>query len=146
MVLARESSEQAGDGSQLTIELTARETESLGHDAQLMAEILDSALWALGMLRTGVNSRDPGAPSPAPGDWHACLRGLERLSPRIDGIRRGATRAYLSAGGSPERLATALHVDQPTARHIAAQLPAETPDPWQSWATSHPSPPQGTAQ
>ncbi|TPQ22668.1 hypothetical protein [Streptomyces sporangiiformans] len=62
-VSCRSGDDQSG-GLEITITLTALETEAMGQDATLMAEIFDSYLWAMGMLRTGRNSRDPGTPAP----------------------------------------------------------------------------------
>jgi hypothetical protein len=136
MSVSCQHSEDQSGGLEIRISLTRLESESVGRDAQLMAEILDSALWALGMLRTGINSRDRGAPPPTPGDWSACIRGLDRLPPRIEGTRDGVIRAYISAGGTPEHLAHAMNVDDSTARNHCLRIQNENPGVWEAWATT----------
>jgi hypothetical protein len=131
----RHRKDQSG-GLEIRISLTRLESESVGRDAQLMAEILDSALWALGMLRTGINSRDQGDPPPTPGDWTACIRGLDRLLPRVEGTRDGVVRAYTSAGGSLEHLAHAMNVDESMAQNHCIRIQNESPGVWESWAAT----------
>ncbi|GAA1011204.1 hypothetical protein Aple_056530 [Acrocarpospora pleiomorpha] len=132
----RPGDDQNRDGMEITIRLTPSEAESVGKDALLMAEILDSCLWAMAMLRTNINSRDPGAPAPTQGDWAAALRGLDRLSPRLQGARDGVIRAYITAGGTIQRVAEALNMSASDAQHHSAQLTDDPPAVWEQWATS----------
>ncbi|MFI6279826.1 hypothetical protein [Streptomyces sp. NPDC050988] len=116
------------------------------HIAQLSAlaylgEIFDSYVWAMGMLRTGRNSRDSGTPPPTPGDWVAALRGLDRLPTRLQGIRDGLIRAYTAAEGNRERLAAVMNISRSAARHRHVRVTRHAPNAWEQWAGSRPSRP-----
>ncbi|MDQ1022851.1 hypothetical protein QF035_000433 [Streptomyces umbrinus] len=124
---------------EITITLTALEAEAMGDDATLMAEIFDSCLWAMGMLRTGRNSRDSGTPPPTPGDWAAALRGLDRLPTRLQGIRNGLIRAHTAADGTLERLAAVMNISRPAARHRRRRITSHAPNSWEQWARTRPS-------
>jgi hypothetical protein len=141
MTVSCRSGDEQSSGLEITITLTALETEAMGQDATLMAEIFDSYLWALGMLRTGPNSRDPGTPAPTPGDWVAALRGLDRLPPRLKGVRDGLIRAYTAAGGSLARMATAMNISTPAARHRRTRITRHSPETWEEWARTRSSRP-----
>ncbi|GAB1818733.1 hypothetical protein [Herbidospora sp. RD11066] len=117
-------------GLEITIKLTAAEAD----EAPLMAELFDTYLWALGMLRTGSNSRDPGSPPPIPGDWASALHSAERLPARLDGIRVAAIRAFMAAGGNAERLAGVLRTDPFEARRRWTELKKQPPSDWERWA------------
>ncbi|HET6855616.1 MAG TPA: hypothetical protein VFH94_00770 [Streptomyces sp.] len=106
------------DGLDITITLTPAEADALGQDVDLIAELLDSHLWAIGMLRSGVNSRDPGSPPPTAGDWASALKGLERLPQRLEGARGAALRALVAAEARSGRMAWAL----------------SAPGEWERWA------------
>ncbi|GAA0975270.1 hypothetical protein GCM10009555_032860 [Acrocarpospora macrocephala] len=133
----RPGDDQTNGGMEITIRLTPSEAETIGRDALLMAEILDSCLWAMAMLRTNINSRDPGTPAPTQGDWAAALRGLDRLPPRLQGARDGVIRAYITAGGTIQRVAEAMNMSTSAAQDHSAQLTANPPTVWEQWATSH---------
>ncbi|WP_190232862.1 hypothetical protein [Streptomyces avicenniae] len=123
------------DGAgELRLTLTASEVEALGQQALLMGELLDSCFWALGMLRTGRNSRDPGGGPPSPGEWAAALRGLDRLPPRVAGTAEAVLRAFAEGPGATAHLASALGVDEATARERRARATDRAPDPWARWA------------
>ncbi|MGJ6969050.1 hypothetical protein ACSDR0_44870 [Streptosporangium sp. G11] len=124
------------DEMEITIRLTASEARSVGKDALLMAEIVDSCLWALGMLRTGANSRDSGSPTPTVGDWATALRGLDRLAPRLRGTRDAVVRAYLASGGSTQRLADVMAIPLSELQDDAERTMAQPPDTWEEWATT----------
>ncbi|GAA3821439.1 hypothetical protein GCM10022226_47220 [Sphaerisporangium flaviroseum] len=124
------------DDMEITIRLTASEAHSIGRDALLMAEILDSCLWAMAMLRTGANSRDAGSPAPTVGDWAAALRGLDRLAPRLRGTRDAVVRAYLAFGGSTQRLADVMAVPLSEIQNETERMMAKPPDVWEEWATT----------
>ncbi|TKK85083.1 hypothetical protein FDA94_27050 [Herbidospora galbida] len=109
---------------EITISLTAAEVRCIGDDALKLTEILDSHLWAMAMLRTGVNFRDSGSLPPTLGDWAAVLWGGGRLTPRLQGIRSGAIRAFMAAGGTEERLADVLGLDRPTVEEVLGRLRA----------------------
>lgn len=134
MTISCRSGEDQSGGLEITITLTALEAEAMGTDATLMAEIFDSYLWAMGMLRTGRNSRDPGTPPPTPGDWLAALRGLDRLPTRFQGIRDGLIRACTAADGSLERLANVMNISRSAARHRRTRITRHAPKSWEQWA------------
>ncbi|WBB60256.1 hypothetical protein O7599_32845 [Streptomyces sp. WMMC500] len=124
-----------GDGGlEFTVRLTPEETGALTREARLLAEIVDSCLWALGMLRTGVNSRDAGGPPPIPGDWYAALRDLERIAPRIEGTRDAVIRALAVSGEGTDRLAQAMHTDEEAAVRRRADVLGNPPSEWETWA------------
>ena len=141
MTISCRSVDDQSGGLEITITLTALEAEAMGKDATLMAEIFDSYLWAMGMLRTGRNSRDPGTPPPTPGDWLAALRGLDRLPTRLQGIREGLIRACTAADGSLERLATVMNISRSAARHRRTRIARHAPKSWEQWAGTHSSRP-----
>ncbi|MEO3861646.1 hypothetical protein [Acrocarpospora sp. B8E8] len=132
----RPGDDQNNGGMEITIRLTPSEAENIGRDALLMAEILDSCLWAMAMLRTNINSRDPGTPAPTHGDWAAALRGLDRLPPRLQGARDGVIRAYITAGGTIQRVAEVMNISTSAAQDHSAQLTESPPTVWEKWATS----------
>ncbi|WP_037579082.1 hypothetical protein [Phaeacidiphilus oryzae] len=126
-----------GDSAlRITISLTPVEAATVGDDAKLMVEIIDSCLWAMGMLRSGVNSRDAGSPAPVAGDWTAALRGVDRLPRRVRAIRDAVTRTYAATGGTTRRLADALGISGSAARHRRARIAMRAPDTWEEWATA----------
>ncbi|WP_052425156.1 hypothetical protein [Streptomyces fulvoviolaceus] len=133
--LSRSNADQ-NSGLEITIALTPLETEAIGEDATLMAEILDNCLWAMGMLRTGINSRDRGAPAPTPGDWASALRGLDRLPPRVQGICEALIRAHAAANGKLEHLASATNVSTTAAQDRRATVTHEPPGTWEQWAAT----------
>ncbi|WP_181790270.1 hypothetical protein [Streptomyces phytophilus] len=124
-----------GDGGlEFTVRLTPEETRVLTREVRELAEIADSCLWALGMLRTGVNSRDPGAPPPIPGDYYAALRHLERIAPWIEGTQNAVIRALAESGEGTYRLAHALHTDEEAAVRRRADVLGNPPSRWETWA------------
>ncbi|GAA2653789.1 hypothetical protein ACXZ65_26790 [Streptomyces aculeolatus] len=125
---------EGDDGLEFTVRLTPEETRALTREARLLAEIVDSCLWALGMLRTGVNSRDAGAPPPIPGDYYAALRDLERIAPRIEGTRNAVIRALAESGEGTDRLAHVLHTDEEAAVRRRAEVLGNPPSEWETWA------------
>lgn len=130
------STRPADDGGlEITIRLTAAEAESMGTETQLMAEALDSHLWALGMLRTGANSRDPGSPAPVQGDWASALWNVDRLASRLDAIRTATIRAFMASGGNAERLAGVLRTEPAEARALWTEMRNRPPGDWERWAS-----------
>ncbi|MEV1009380.1 hypothetical protein [Streptomyces sp. NPDC049881] len=119
-----------GGGGEVRLVLTAAEVEALGPDAVVMAELLDSCFWALGMLRTGRNTRDPGGGVPVPGDWVAAVRGLDRLPPRVRAVVDAVLREYAAGPGQVRHLAAALGVDEAEVRARAGR----PRDAWEEWA------------
>ncbi|WP_198169357.1 hypothetical protein [Herbidospora daliensis] len=129
------STRPADDGGlEITIRLTAAETEAMATETRLMAEAFDSHLWVLGMLRTGTNSRDPGSPPPVQGDWATALWAAHRLPPRLDAIRTAAIRAFMASGGNAERLANLLRTDPAAARALWTEVKGQPPGDWERWA------------
>ncbi|AZM45204.1 hypothetical protein DMB38_04605 [Streptomyces sp. WAC 06738] len=125
---------EGDDGLEFTVRLTPEETRVLTREVRLLAEIVDSCLWALGMLRTGVNSRDAGRPAPIPGDWYSALRDLERIAPRVEGTRDAVIRALAESGEGTGRLAHALHTDEEAASRRRAAVLGNPPSDWETWA------------
>ncbi|MFW6689483.1 hypothetical protein [Streptomyces sp. MAR4 CNX-425] len=125
---------EGDDGLEFTVRLTPAETGALTREARLLAEIVDSCLWALGMLRTGVNSRDEGGPAPIPGDWYAALRDLERIAPRIEGTRDAVIRALAESGEGTGRLAHAMHAEEEAVVRRRAEVLGNPPSEWETWA------------
>ncbi|NAS24610.1 hypothetical protein GT755_23330 [Herbidospora sp. NEAU-GS84] len=130
------STRPADDGGlEITIRLTAAEAEAMQNVPQLMAEAFDSHLWALGMLRTRINSRDPGSPAPVQGDWATALRDVDRLRSRLDAIRTAAIRAFMASDGNAERLAGVLRTDPAEARALWAEMRERPAGDWERWAS-----------
>ncbi|MFF3496498.1 hypothetical protein ACFYWS_34730 [Streptomyces sp. NPDC002795] len=133
--LFRSNAEQNGS-LEITIALTPLETEAIGEDATLMVEILDNCLWAMGMLRTGINSRDRNASAPTPGDWASALRGLDRLPPRVQGVCSALIRAHAAANGKLDHLASATNVSMTTAQDRQTTVTHQPPGSWEQWAVT----------
>jgi hypothetical protein len=130
------------DGLELSITLNRYETEALGHDAETVAELVDTLLWALGMLRAGVNSRDPGDPPPTAGDWLRVVADLERLPRRVEGAADAAIRAFAALSDRSDRLASAMKVDESDARRRLTRAAEEPAGVWEGWAGRHPGLPR----
>jgi len=122
------------DGSiELTITVTPTEAAVLGSDADTLTDYIDTALWALVMLRSGATG-DGTAPSAA--DLAIVVQHMDtRLLPRIEGIRDAAIRAYAELpDASHGRLARAMDVARSTAQDRRAALVAREPSGWEEWA------------
>lgn len=120
-------------GRAYTVTLNAEQVAALGADADMLADYLDSTMWALAMLRTGHAGEDHEAPSVA--DWGIVVNHLDtRLTPRIAGIRDAAIRAHAEAGGTHGELATSMDVPRSTAQARRDALTARTPSGWERWA------------
>jgi len=130
------SNADQNSGLEITIALTPLETEAIGEDATLLAELLDNCLWAMGMLRTGINSRDRDAPAPTPGDWASALRSLDRLPPRVQGVCEALIRAHAAANGKLEHLASATNVSTTAAQDRRTTVTHQHPGTWEQWAAT----------
>lgn len=125
-------------GLDITISLTPEEARALGPTRELV-EWMDSALWALGMLRTGHNSRAKGNPEPTREDWYVALNDIDHhLLSHLAGIRDAAVRAHAEAGGTVQELANAMDVKRSAAQYRREQIVHLPPKPAEEWARTAP--------
>lgn len=127
---------ESGTELRISIKLTPEETDSLGGEAELIAEIIDTYFWAVTMLRTGVNHRDLESPPPTAGDWYVVLKEIDRLPPRLNAVRDAVVRTFIDSGGSLERMAKALDVSHDDARQLLSRILGEGPSGWEEKITS----------
>ncbi|MGW6605477.1 hypothetical protein [Streptomyces sp. NPDC055036] len=122
-------------GTDITISLTPNQSKALGIDASLMADYLDTALWAIALLRTGRSLK--GEPYIAgPSDWFTAINDLEdRLLPQLQGVRDAVVRAHGESGGSVGDLGLAMGVPRSTAQYRREALAKVKPSPMEHWAT-----------
>jgi hypothetical protein len=104
------------------------------HDLEISAELIDTLLWALGMLRSGVNVRALSALAPQAGDWLRVISDLNRLQKRVEGARRAAVREYAEMGGDYSRLATAMDMETPQAEALMREVELSEPGLMEIWA------------
>ena len=144
-MVAKRISEEHADSLVVAVELTRGETDTLRHEAIISSELIDSLLWALGMLRTGLNLRAPNLEPPAHGDWLRVIADLARLRDHAGGALDAAIKSYVESAPevSLERLQGALKCDRERVQEILSSSPGREPDKWEIWASSpasvHPS-------
>ncbi|WP_329449416.1 hypothetical protein OG906_43465 (plasmid) [Streptomyces sp. NBC_01426] len=123
-------------GLDITISLTPTQAKALDSDAGQLADWLHTGLWALAVLRTGLNGA--GEPySAGPDDWHTAINDLDRrLIPRLEGIRDSVIRAHTQSGGSVADLALAMDVSRSTAQYRRESVlnGKDRPTTWENWA------------
>lgn len=106
-------------GTDITISLTPAEADAAGSEASLMADWLDTALWALVALRTGQTNRTDGTELRDIGknDLHEVINDLDnQLLPRLEAIRDAAVRKHRDLGATVAELALAMDVSRSTAQ------------------------------
>lgn len=122
-------------GQDIVISLTEEDWKVLGHVGD-MVDHLDTALWALIMLRTGRNPHSPTG-EVQNSDWYTVINDLDhRLIPRLEGIRDAAVRAHHAAGGSLGQLANAMDAGKSTAQYRRDAVLGRTPTLFEKWATT----------
>ncbi|MFJ8677705.1 hypothetical protein [Streptomyces sp. NPDC093589] len=134
----RHGTDASRGGVDITISLTPAEAAALGHEASMLADWFDSALWALGILRTGRNHRAEDGPAVTSQTLYTVINDLDhRLLPRIQGVRDAAIRQHHELGGSIGELALAMDVKKSTAqsRRNAVLDGRDRPSTWERWAT-----------
>jgi hypothetical protein len=134
----RHGSDAARGGVDITISLTPAEAAALGNEPSHLADWFDTALWALGILRTGRNHRADGDEEVTSRTLYTVLTDLDhRLIPRIEGIRDAAVRRHHELGGSIGDLALAMDVKKSTAqsRRNVILTGRDRPTTWERWAT-----------
>ncbi|WP_424217788.1 hypothetical protein ACN20G_37145 (plasmid) [Streptomyces sp. BI20] len=125
-------------GVDITISLPPGEADAISGDP--LEDWFDSALWALSLLRTGINHRAPlpGGPGTLTADtWARVISDLDhRLLPRLEGIRDAAIRRHAEAGGTIGDLALAMDTARSTAqsRRAAVLTGRDRPSVWERWA------------
>ena len=132
-------------GRDFTLYYTAEQAAALGADAELMADALDSALWALAALRSPGRTWGAGLPAGHTAtslDWAIAIRDLADLAAHTDEILRRAMIAHAEAGGSLAQLGEAMCVARSTAqdRLSAARARAAVGGPLAGWAIEEPDP------
>lgn len=134
----RHGADAAENGLDLVISLSPEEAEVLDADATLIADWVDTAMWALSLLRTGKNLRAEGGPTPVTAQtWFTVINDLEnRLAPRLQGIVDAAVRTQARQGGTIDDLALAMDVPRSTAGYRRKAVLDKFPGGWEQWATS----------
>lgn len=123
-------------GMDITLSLTPAEADALGGDAGAAAGWLDTALWALVLLRTGKSHRRESRPV-HPDDWYQAINDLDhRLIPRLEGIRDAVIRAHIAAGGTDQELSLAMDTDESTAKIRRQIIQQSAPGVFEEWARS----------
>lgn len=125
--------------TQITLTIPTTEADAIGAELALLTDQMDSALWALALLRTGRTYRDKDAPEGRPvtvEDLSTAITDLERrLTPRLQGIRDALIREHAGLGGSYGSLATAMDVPRSTAQRRRDAVTGRWPSTWEAWAT-----------
>jgi hypothetical protein len=125
--------------TQVTLTIPSAEADAIGAELHLLADELDTVLWALALLRTGHTHRDKSAPEGRPatlGDLTTAITDLEhRLTPRLQGIRDALIRQHAAQGGSYGALATAMDAPRSTAQRRRDAVTGRWPSTWETWAT-----------
>lgn len=123
-------------GLDITISLTPGEAKALGAEAATLADWFDSALWALSLLRTGLNDRGWEPRDVTPEALYTVINDLDhRLLPRLQGVRDAAVRHHQELGGSLGDLALAMDVAKSTAQSRRnAVMNRPEPTAWERWA------------
>lgn len=123
-------------GLDITISLSPEEADVLGHEAADLCNWFDTALWALALLRTGLNTRRPDTPPTVAADWMGVISDLDtRLLPRLQGLRDAAIRAHQEQGGTLNALSLAMDSPKSTAQSRRNKiLGAMPPGAWETWA------------
>ncbi|MGV9267405.1 hypothetical protein ACWDRR_22390 [Kitasatospora sp. NPDC003701] len=141
----------AQHGTDIVIDLLPTEARAVGRaDADELTSILDTALWALTLLRTGKDRRAGHDPEPMTvqpvtvENWHLAISLLESArTTLLAGITAAAIREHRLAGGSVGDLARAMDAPRSTAQARQAKVVTAVVGEWETWATSfpHDSPP-----
>ncbi|WP_329583584.1 hypothetical protein [Streptomyces sp. NBC_01361] len=123
-------------GVDITLSLSPEELAALGPDAQDLADWLDTAVWTLAMLRTGLNHRPTAYTdaTPTKSQWHIAVRDLYHLISRIEGIRDAAVRHHQADGGSINDLVRAMDCAKSTAQSRRNKILGSSPSHWENWA------------
>lgn len=128
--------EKQGDQVQITLTIPAAEADAIGMELSTLVDRMDTALWALAMLRTGRNDRAEESRPVTTDDLYWVINDLEhRLTPRLKGIRDAAIRRHADLGGTYGQLATAMDVGRSTAQRRRDGVTRQAPTGWERWAT-----------
>ncbi|MGW1021934.1 hypothetical protein [Streptomyces niveus] len=128
-------------GLDITISLTPREAAALGPEAGLLADWVDTALWALTLLRNGDTERNATqgtVRTETPDTFYTVINDLDHLLPRLQGVRDAAIRRHQELGGSLKDLALAMSAPKSTAqsrRNVVLNREGG-PSRWENWATN----------
>ncbi|MFG2844230.1 hypothetical protein ACGF12_13810 [Kitasatospora sp. NPDC048296] len=132
-------------GSDIVIDLLPTEARAVGRaDADELTSILDTALWALTLLRTGKDRRGrdnkPATTRPVTVEnWHLAISRLESArTTLLAGITAAAIREHRQAGGSVADLARAMDAPRSTAQTRQAKVLTAGVSEWEAWATTFP--------
>ncbi|MEV6426025.1 hypothetical protein [Streptomyces sp. NPDC051662] len=123
-------------GVDITISLTKAEADAIGPEAGLLIDWIDTALWALAILRTGQAVRGDQR-AITKDDFHTVINNLDKkLIPRLDGIRDAAVVRHADLGGTYGDLAIAMDVARSTAQTRRDAIERRQPTTFQKWATA----------
>ncbi|QDN84426.1 hypothetical protein [Streptomyces sp. RLB3-6] len=120
-------------GLDITLSLTPAQAEALGPDADDLGDWIDTALWALALLRSGQGTDGPH--TAGPNDWSITIGDLDvLLLPRLEALRDAAVRAHAQLGGTYGQLAAAMNTTRSTAQYRRDALLAKEPTELEQWA------------
>ncbi|GGO58932.1 hypothetical protein [Streptomyces lasiicapitis] len=132
-----------GGGVDLTIRLTGAEVDAIGlTEAEGLVEHMDTALWALAILRTGHSVRTEAQTEITADDLHIAIRELHtHLVPMVGGIRDAAIRRHRELGGTTGQLAAAMDSQRSSAQRRREALDETGPRRiaaarWEAWASA----------
>ncbi|MFF1594794.1 hypothetical protein ACFVY0_43065 [Streptomyces sp. NPDC058286] len=130
-------------GVDLTIRLTAAEVDEIGlTEAERLMEHMDTALWALAILRSGRTMRVDEPREITADDLHAGIRDLHKhLVPMLGGIRDAAIRRHRELRGTTQQLAAAMDSPKSSAQRRREALDETGPRRaqaahWAAWAAT----------
>lgn len=130
-------------GMDLTIRLTAAEADAIGPaEAEGLVDWLDTAMWALSVLRSNLTTRSDDPRDITASDLHAVIRDMHRkLLPRLSGIQDAVIRRHGELGGSLGQLAAAMDSARSTAQDRREALDRTGPRRaaaarWERWAAT----------
>ncbi|MET8566438.1 hypothetical protein ABZV75_40005 [Streptomyces flaveolus] len=123
-----------GGSAEITLTIPAAEAKAVGSELAMLADWMDTVLWALTLLRTGHNHRN-GSPVTIE-DLYSVIEELDRrLSPRLKGLIAAAIRRHAELGGTYKHLARAMDVSRSTAQRRRDSITSARPSAGERWAT-----------
>lgn len=132
----RTGPESIRGGLDITISLTPGEAQALGTDAADLADWFDTALWAIALLRTGLNERGGEQQAITPDTLYTAISDLDRsLIPRLQGARDAIIRLHQELGGSIGQAKRAMDVAKSTAQSRRNAVTHRPETAWELWAT-----------
>lgn len=128
-----------GQRVEITLSIPTAEADAIGLELDSLVERMDTALWALGLLRTGTTHRPDGVARPITAEHlYTVITDLEhRLAPRLQGITAATIREHARLGGSYGELARAMDVPRSTAQRRRDAVTGNPATQWERWARGY---------